>query len=275
MWPWTNTTSLSAPTKKLYASIINIEISRLVTHIRDEEAFLRQEEQRVREESGAALAHQVYRYQMKRGRSDDDHITRLTALTKLPGFTVYRRQTEGWEYRVKWAGYDSDEDSWVIDAQCIHMELRSTSSWEPTENVEACQALLRRFWNEIGLDDNDYGHGHVVMASKEWIELERRVFKEDFPPKKKYKREPKHRPDESGRETVTQTMGTSLQSHSDLAIPDLSSGSAYSHRLIHSLPTATIQARNQHRRSGPKFDEGKLLVVASSCRTNLFSFLDP
>ncbi|KAJ7929811.1 hypothetical protein B0H13DRAFT_2310196 [Mycena leptocephala] len=182
---------------------------------------------------------------------------------------------EGWEYRFKWAGYDSDEDSWVIDAQFIHMELRFTSSWEPTENVEACQALLRRFWNEIGLDDNDYGHGHVVMASKEWIELERRVFKEDFPPKKKYKREPKHRPDESGRETVTQTMGTSLRSHSDLAIPDLSSGSAYNHRLIHSLPTATIQARNQHRRSGPKFDEGKLLVVASSCRTNLFSFVDP
>ncbi|KAJ7939130.1 hypothetical protein B0H13DRAFT_2300870 [Mycena leptocephala] len=165
---------------------------------------------------------------------------------------------EGWEYRVKWAGYDSDEDS-----------------WEPTENVEACQALLCRFWNEIGLDDNDYGHGHVVMASKEWIELERRVFKEDFPSKKKYKREPKHRPDESGRETVTQTMETSLQSHSDLALADLSSGSAYNHCLIHSLPTATIQARNQHQRSGSKFDEGKLLVVASSCRTNLFSFVDP
>ncbi|KAJ7869603.1 hypothetical protein B0H14DRAFT_2571781 [Mycena olivaceomarginata] len=106
--------------------------------------------------------------------------------------------TEGWEYRVKsifvssdghkWAGYDSDEDS-----------------WEPTENVEACQVLLRRFWNEIGLDDNDYGHGHVVMASKEWIELERRV-QGRFSPKKKYKPEPKHRLDESGREALSQTM---------------------------------------------------------------------
>ncbi|KAJ7842600.1 hypothetical protein B0H13DRAFT_2413608 [Mycena leptocephala] len=112
---------------------------------------------------------------------------------------------EGWEYRVKWAGYDSDKDSWVIDTRCIHMELSFTSSWEPTENVEACQALLRRFWNEIGLDDNDYGHGHVVMASKEWIELERGCSRKIFP-EKKYKREPKHRPDESGRETVSQTM---------------------------------------------------------------------
>ncbi|KAJ7799758.1 hypothetical protein B0H14DRAFT_3092767 [Mycena olivaceomarginata] len=66
---------------------LNIEIRRFVTHIRDEEAFLRREEQRVREESGATLAHQVYRYRMERGRFDDDHITRLTALTKIPGFT--------------------------------------------------------------------------------------------------------------------------------------------------------------------------------------------
>jgi hypothetical protein len=41
----------------------------------------------VREECGEALAHQVHRYRMERGHSDVDHITRLMALTKLPGFT--------------------------------------------------------------------------------------------------------------------------------------------------------------------------------------------
>jgi hypothetical protein len=66
---------------------LNIEIRRLVTHIHDEEVFLRREEARVREECGEALAHQVYRYRMERGRSDGDHTMRLTALTKLPGFT--------------------------------------------------------------------------------------------------------------------------------------------------------------------------------------------
>jgi hypothetical protein len=66
---------------------LNIEIHRLVTHIRDKEAFLRREEGRIHEECGEALAHQVHRYRMERGRSDGDHITRLTTLNKLPGFT--------------------------------------------------------------------------------------------------------------------------------------------------------------------------------------------
>ncbi|KAJ7826453.1 hypothetical protein B0H14DRAFT_2595777 [Mycena olivaceomarginata] len=66
---------------------LNIKIRRLVTHIRDEEVFLQREEARMREECGEALAHQVYRYRMERGRSDGDHIMHLTALTKLPGFT--------------------------------------------------------------------------------------------------------------------------------------------------------------------------------------------
>jgi hypothetical protein len=66
---------------------LNIEIRQLVMHIRDEEEFLWREEVHVREECGEALAHQVHCYRMEQGRSDDDHITRLTVLTKLPGLT--------------------------------------------------------------------------------------------------------------------------------------------------------------------------------------------
>ncbi|KAJ7877751.1 hypothetical protein B0H14DRAFT_3858954 [Mycena olivaceomarginata] len=75
-----------------------------------------------------------------------------------------------WEYRVKWAGYDSDEDS-----------------WEPANNLTACEGLLFRFWNEIGFDDDEYGHGHVFIPSKEWIELERRLFRAESAQNKKHK----------------------------------------------------------------------------------------
>ncbi|KAJ7023105.1 hypothetical protein C8F04DRAFT_1213346 [Mycena alexandri] len=57
---------------------LNIEIRRVITHVRDEEAFLRRAEVSVREGHGEALAHQVY---------NDEHIRRFTALGKVPGFT--------------------------------------------------------------------------------------------------------------------------------------------------------------------------------------------
>ncbi|KAJ6573671.1 hypothetical protein B0H10DRAFT_1963927 [Mycena sp. CBHHK59/15] len=81
----------------------------------------------------------------------------------------------------KWAGYDSDEDS-----------------WEPTKNVAACQRLLSSFWNEIGLDDNHYDHGYVFTASKKWIEMEQRRFKAEFPQNRKYKTKQKDRAEQPG-----------------------------------------------------------------------------
>ncbi|CAK5264768.1 unnamed protein product [Mycena citricolor] len=57
-----------------------------------------------------------------------------------------------WEYYVKWVGYDEDEDS-----------------WEPAENVAACQRLLTSFWSNVGTDDNDYPVGYEVEAKPAWI----------------------------------------------------------------------------------------------------------
>ncbi|KAJ7102996.1 hypothetical protein C8R43DRAFT_1092256 [Mycena crocata] len=66
---------------------LNIEIRRLMTYIRDEEGFLWRQEQQIRGEHGAAIAHQVRRYRMRQGRFNEDHRERLIKLSKVPGFT--------------------------------------------------------------------------------------------------------------------------------------------------------------------------------------------
>ncbi|KAL4068268.1 hypothetical protein V8B97DRAFT_1974437 [Scleroderma yunnanense] len=68
-----------------------------------------------------------------------------------------------WEYLVKWAGYDSDADS-----------------WEPADNVKQCDRLLGSFWRHIGTDDDDYAVGYVVSAGDEWIKKEKKYFAETF-----------------------------------------------------------------------------------------------
>ncbi|KAF7339742.1 Chromo domain-containing protein [Mycena sanguinolenta] len=68
-----------------------------------------------------------------------------------------------WEYYVKWGGYDSSEDS-----------------WQPAENVAACKRLLDSFWNEVGVDNEDYEQGYTVTASEKWIRKERKRFKIDY-----------------------------------------------------------------------------------------------
>ncbi|KAJ7867222.1 hypothetical protein B0H14DRAFT_3084137 [Mycena olivaceomarginata] len=66
---------------------LNIEIPRFVLYMRDEEAFLRRQEERIRIEHGDALAHQVALYREQQGRFNDGHRYRLLALSKLPGFS--------------------------------------------------------------------------------------------------------------------------------------------------------------------------------------------
>ncbi|KAJ6586510.1 hypothetical protein DFH09DRAFT_1245702 [Mycena vulgaris] len=67
---------------------LNVEIHRLVTYMRDEEAFLSHEEERLREEGRVALAHQVALHRMERGRFTALHMERLVKLSKEPGFTA-------------------------------------------------------------------------------------------------------------------------------------------------------------------------------------------
>ncbi|KAI0094587.1 hypothetical protein BDY19DRAFT_913567 [Irpex rosettiformis] len=62
-----------------------------------------------------------------------------------------------------WGGYSSEENS-----------------WEPTENVEGCKRLLKSFWENVGMDNQDHHPGDMVEPSREWIAQERAFFQEAF-----------------------------------------------------------------------------------------------
>ncbi|OCH96638.1 hypothetical protein OBBRIDRAFT_15359 [Obba rivulosa] len=83
-----------------------------------------------------------------------------------------------WDYYVKWAGYGSDHNS-----------------WEPQENVEGCDRLLKSFWTNIGLDNDDYEPGHIVRATPSWIKKEKERFQKEFGAKESSEMEsPEERP---------------------------------------------------------------------------------
>ncbi|KAJ6518121.1 hypothetical protein C8R47DRAFT_1205193 [Mycena vitilis] len=65
---------------------LNVEIRRLVTYMRDEEAFLSREEGRLREEGREGIATQVGLLRVERARFTDLHMSRLVKLSKEPGF---------------------------------------------------------------------------------------------------------------------------------------------------------------------------------------------
>jgi hypothetical protein len=66
---------------------LNVEIHRLITFMKDKEAFLSHEEGRLRVEGKEELAVQVGLLRMERGQFTDLHTSRLVKLSKEPGFT--------------------------------------------------------------------------------------------------------------------------------------------------------------------------------------------
>ena len=51
----------------------------------------------------------------------------------------------------------------------VYALLNILSSWEPAENVEQCDRLLRSFWKHVGMDNADYTPGAQFNAQKWWI----------------------------------------------------------------------------------------------------------
>ncbi|KAG1757322.1 hypothetical protein EDB19DRAFT_1623851 [Suillus lakei] len=84
---------------------------------------------------------------MGRKKKVEQEVYHVEVITKA------RVSDEGdWEYYVKWAGYDSDADT-----------------WEPQQNVKQCDRLLCSFWDHIGTDDGDYPVGYEIAARDHWI----------------------------------------------------------------------------------------------------------
>ncbi|KAI5124451.1 hypothetical protein M0805_008335 [Coniferiporia weirii] len=69
------------------------------------------------------------------------------------------------EYRVRWARYSPEDDS-----------------WEPQENVKECTRLLRSFWSEVGIErrKNPGPPGTVYTASEAWIKKEIAFFWKEY-----------------------------------------------------------------------------------------------
>ncbi|KAG1885640.1 hypothetical protein F4604DRAFT_1951840 [Suillus subluteus] len=95
---------------------------------------------------------------MGRKKKVEQEVYHVEVITKA------RVSEEGdWEYYVKWAGYDSDADT-----------------WEPSQNVLKCQRLLSSFWDHVGNDDDDYSVGYEITAKDHWIKKEKEFFATQF-----------------------------------------------------------------------------------------------
>ncbi|KAJ7815094.1 hypothetical protein B0H14DRAFT_3476501 [Mycena olivaceomarginata] len=92
----------------------------------------------------------------KRKESEEEGEDFVVEVITHARFADASKQKEGWEYLVKWDGYDDD-------------------TWESAANLAACQRLLASFWGDVG--NEDYKEGTVVAASETWINQERKLFK--------------------------------------------------------------------------------------------------
>ncbi|KAK2461748.1 hypothetical protein APHAL10511_006211 [Amanita phalloides] len=117
--------------------------------------------------------------QTKKPLVEDDEVYHVEVITKarvvrepVPSSEEETSESESdgkrkgkarWQYFVKWAGYDSD-----------------ANSWEPEENVANCQRLLASFWEHIGVDDKDYNVGYEVEADEQWIKKEKKFFAREY-----------------------------------------------------------------------------------------------
>jgi hypothetical protein len=65
---------------------LNIEIPRVITYIRDEDAFLQLKELELKE-TNPVMAHHVQKHRWERARFNEQHMRRFRKLASLPGFT--------------------------------------------------------------------------------------------------------------------------------------------------------------------------------------------
>ncbi|KAF9454912.1 hypothetical protein P691DRAFT_691049 [Macrolepiota fuliginosa MF-IS2] len=129
--------------------------------------------------------------------SDEDagiFTVELILKARVPEGALGKRADQQWDYYVKWAGYDSD-----------------SNTWEPANNLAQCSRLVESFWADVGLDNEDYAEGTIIKPSSKWISTEKKRFWQNLDEKerKKYMRkegerraETQHRKALEGAETI-------------------------------------------------------------------------
>ncbi|KAJ7068499.1 hypothetical protein C8F01DRAFT_1017912 [Mycena amicta] len=125
---------------------LNIEIRRFITHIRDEDAFLRYHERRLMEEDQKDLAHQVSLYRVEHSRFNPGHIWRLVQLKKLPEFngTMVPGEAVSQELCIPVVPMEVDDPAAVGDQRPGEEELDSgESADDEDEIVESMDGLMR------------------------------------------------------------------------------------------------------------------------------------
>ncbi|KDR73701.1 hypothetical protein GALMADRAFT_158176 [Galerina marginata CBS 339.88] len=70
-----------------------------------------------------------------------------------------------WEYLVEWAGLDNDGKKYL-------------PTWEPQENLQQCERLVKGFWENVGPEKRQYEVGFVLKPDEDWIESEKKLSKE-------------------------------------------------------------------------------------------------
>ena len=134
---------------------LNIEIRRLVTHIRDEREFLVKKEAEVMP-TDPDLAFFICKYRLRRGRFDATHLKRLQTMARKLGPLFTGTLAPG----VRRTGEEAEVDEMEVDPPAE--DAAATEAEAIAVAVEIERADAEDDWEDMESDDEDYNEGEVA-----------------------------------------------------------------------------------------------------------------
>ncbi|KAF7366983.1 hypothetical protein MSAN_00957000 [Mycena sanguinolenta] len=116
---------------------LNVEIRRLYTYMRNEDAFLAHHARRLRDDNQPQLAHQVELYRQEHTRFSDDHRRRLEKLRKEAGCTAVLEPGTAVSKERHTTASARTEDREMGDAARVEVLRAAESEVEGAEDVDA------------------------------------------------------------------------------------------------------------------------------------------